>query len=140
MTDRRRFLALGLALLGVATTLGCSSGGSRCATCGMKIDEGSRFTTWLLVDGKELTFDTPQCALHAWRGPYDSAHDARFREYYSQEIKSAKDLAFVSGSDIAGPMGPEIVAVSKEQAERFVREHGGGPPLSADALRQGLSR
>lgn len=138
MTDRRTFLAL--ATIGLVLVVGCSSGGNRCATCGMKIDSASRFTTWLVLAGKEIAFDTPQCALHGWRGPYEAAEEARFREYYSQEIRSAKELAFVAGSDVAGPMGPEIVAVEPAHAERFVKEHGGAPPIRAEVLREGLPR
>lgn len=138
MTDRRTFLAL--ATIGLALVMGCSSSGNRCATCGMKIDPASPFTSWLVVGGREITFDTPQCALHGWRGPYEAAEEARFREYYSGEIRSATKLAFVSGSNVDGPMGPEIVAIDPAQAERFLKEHGGGAPMSPEALREGLSR
>jgi hypothetical protein len=100
----------------------------------MKIDPASAWISYVEIDGKELAFDTPRCALTAWRKAGARAGAARFREYYSQELKRAEDLRFVAGSDVVGPMGPELVPVAVETAPRFARDHNGAPPRPAAEL------
>jgi nitrous oxide reductase accessory protein NosL len=34
-------------------------------------------------------------------------------------------MRFVVGSDIVGPMGPDLVPVDAARAERFTKDHGG---------------
>ena len=109
----------------------------RCATCGMKIDPASPWVSYVTVDGKEQSFDTPSCAFTAWRKAGGRPSHARFREYYSQEMKPAHELLFVKGSDVVGPMGPDLVPVSEGTARRFARDHNGAPPQSADELLRG---
>jgi copper chaperone NosL len=111
----------------------------RCATCGMKIDPASAWVSYVSVGGKELAFDTPRCAFVAWRRA-DRATDARFREYYSQELKPADGLRFVEGSDVVGPMGPDLVPVATENAGRFARDHNGAPPKSVEQLLEAEAR
>lgn len=106
----------------------------RCATCGMKIDPASPWVSYVTIGGKEQPFDTPSCAFTAWRKAGSVADGARFREYYSQELKPAKELQFVRGSDVVGPMGPDLVPVALETARRFARDHNGAPPETADQI------
>lgn len=136
MISRRALLALTLSLssAALASAAGCHRA-ERCARCGMKIDPSSRFTSWLVVSGKEVAYDTPRCAFDAWRGRSTNAESAKFHGYYSQEIRDASDLLFVPGSDIDGPMGPELVPVERAEAPRFAREHHGETPMSADDVR-----
>ena len=109
----------------------------RCATCGMKVDPGSPWVSLVTIDGKDETFDTPSCAFAAWRKARTPAAGARFREYYSQELTAVQQLRFVRGSDVIGPMGPDLVPVDAAAAARFARDHNGAPPQSADQLLQG---
>lgn len=134
MMRRRDFLALAVSSALLASAAGCHRA-ERCASCGMKIDPASHFTSWLVVSGKEIAFDTPRCAFDGWRGRFASAEGAKFREYYSQEIRDAKELLFVPGSDVVGPMGADLVPVEHARAARFAREHNGGAPVSADDVR-----
>ena len=111
----------------------------RCATCGMKIDPSSPWVAYLQTSGEELAFDTPRCALAAWRANPERVRRGRFRDYYSQELKDADELRFVRGSDVLSPMGPDLVPVALANAERFARDHNGAPPQSAaDIVREGL--
>jgi copper chaperone NosL len=111
----------------------------RCATCGMKIDPGSAWVAYLETSGGELAFDTPRCALTAWRSDPGRVRRARFRDYYSQEIIDADELRFVHGSDVLSPMGPDLVPVAAARAARFAEDHNGAPPKSApDIVREGL--
>jgi hypothetical protein len=89
------------------------------------------------MDRASIAFDTPRCAFLAWRATYPNATDTRFREYYTGELRSAQSLRFVSGSNVLGPRGPDLVPVDSALAERFSREHGGDVPRTADSLLRG---
>jgi copper chaperone NosL len=128
--------AIPAALFACALAFACSPA-PRCGTCGMKIDAASPFVAYLVVDGQRIPFDTPRCAFTSWRGARASATEALFREYYSQELKPAGDLLFVSGSDVVGPMGPDLVPIETARARRFALEHNGAPPRTAQELRTG---
>jgi len=108
------------------SAIGCR-GATRCGTCGMKVDTASRWVAYVAIDTGEQVFDTPRCAMRGWRRSR-GATAARFREYYSQEMKPADSLRFVEGSDVVGPMGPDAVPVATQYAARFAREHNGAPP------------
>jgi nitrous oxide reductase accessory protein NosL len=132
-TTTRSLLAVAVAILLV---MACRRA-ERCATCGMKIDPASPWVSYVTIDGKEQAFDTPSCAFAGWRKAGTTGTNARFREYYSQEMKSAEELRFVRGSDVIGPMGPDLVPVSEGAARRFARDHNGAPPQSANELVRG---
>ena len=137
MKPRTRLLrSLGAALAVAAVVAGCHKE-PRCATCGMRIDPASRFTAWLVEPAGQVAFDTPRCALTAWRGAHAAATAARVREYYSQEVRLASTLRFVAQSDVVGPMGPELVPVAPERAAQFAADHHGAPPVTLDELREG---
>jgi hypothetical protein len=55
-------------------------------------------------------------------------------------LKPADALRFVEGSDVVGPMGPELVPVATENAGRFTRDHNGAPPKSIEQLLEGEAR
>jgi hypothetical protein len=46
-------------------------------------------------------------------------------------VEPTDDVRFVTGSDVVGPMGPDLVPVAAESAARFARDHNGAPPKSA---------
>lgn len=129
--DRARgvLLFIGALLL----VVGCRRG-QRCATCGMTIDPASAWVSYVIIGGKEEAFDTPSCAFTAWRKAGPRAGHGRFREYYSQELKPVEDLRFVKGSDVIGPMGPDLVPVAADTARRFARDHNGAPPQSVEEV------
>jgi NosL len=117
MISRRDF-ALFLAGFVVA----CGKDGERCATCGMKIDPNSAFRAEVVIDGKTNGFDTAQCALTAYR-----AHGGtlRVQEFYSRGWVQGSTVRFVKGSDVLGPMGPDLIAVDPARVEKFQHDHGG---------------
>jgi hypothetical protein len=132
---RRRKL---LAIAAVPFASACQRA-RRCATCGMKIDAASSWVAYLDTPGEELAFDTPRCAFTAWRSDPARVRSARFRDYYTQELKNADELRFVYGSDVLSPMGPDLVPVSITNAARFARDHNGAPPkAAADIVREAL--
>jgi nitrous oxide reductase accessory protein NosL len=53
--------------------------------------------------------------------------------YYDRKLIRARDAFFVIGSDVLGPMGPELIPLaSREAAEEFQRDHGGSAILAFD--------
>jgi NosL len=134
MMPRRTFF-----LIAILSVAGACQRARRCATCGMKIDPGSPWVAYLETPGSELAFDTPRCAFLGWRSDPGRVKRARFREYYSQDLKDSADLRFVHGSDVLSPMGPDLVPVVSETALQFAHDHNGAPPRSAtDIVREGL--
>jgi nitrous oxide reductase accessory protein NosL len=56
-------------------------------------------------------------------------------EYYTARPMSVREVFFVSGSDVLGPMGYELVPVAgKENAETFRRDHGGKKIMEFNGL------
>lgn len=109
----------------------------RCKTCGMKIDRASVWTSELVTDdGRTLVFDTPRCALYAMRKDGVRATRVRVREYYDAKgpMREAKDLRFVKGGDVVGPMGPDFVPVEPSRVSKFIQDHGADRAYALDEI------
>jgi hypothetical protein len=109
----------------------------RCKTCGMKIDRASVWTTELSTqDGRTLVYDTPRCALYAMRKEGVAAKSMRVREYYDAKgpMRDAKDLRFVKGGDVAGPMGPDFVPVEPSRVSKFIQDHGADRAFTVEEI------
>ena len=84
--------------------------GDRCAFCGMKIDPTSAWSSELTVGGKTMRFDSPKCALSAWRQRNLAVESSRFQEFYTRVPTDAGALVFARGGDVIGPMGADSTA------------------------------
>jgi hypothetical protein len=129
MTLSRRTL-LALASLSVVA---CRKGESadRCSNCGMKIDPKSPWRALLVTaEGSEKAFDTPRCALAAWRRGKVPAVKIRVQEFYDRTWLDGDAVRFVVGSDVPGPMGPDLVPVDATRAEKFLKDHEGQRALA----------
>lgn len=129
MTSRRTFLLVSFASA-LAFPLACKSSVKRCAHCGMKIDETSAFHAELEIDGARESFDTPRCALSEWKKRGKGT--VFVQDHYDRVLQDGTKLRFVIGSDVIGPMGPEIVPVDATRASKFVKDHGGKDYALAD--------
>jgi hypothetical protein len=118
----------------LAATVTACRASTRCGACGMRVDPGSAWVAYVMVQGRELPFDTPHCAFVTWRRSKGDVSAARFREYYSQQMKPAAEVRFVAGSDVVGPMGPDLVPVATDNASRFARDHNGASPKTAEQI------
>lgn len=131
----------------VAVALGCGGGegseahaqsaGARCAHCGMRVAADSTWRAGLTTrSGEALSFDAPKCMFRLLRG--ERGHGARepwVIEYYSSERRPAAALLYVVGSDLASPMGRDLVPVEgRERAERLLRDHHGERILTFDEV------
>lgn len=124
---------------------------SRCPVCGMLV---GRHLDWLaqivLAEDEVLWFDGAKDLFRFLLDPEGPPTAARAREvgvafftgYYDRKPIRARDAHFVIGSDVLGPMGAELVPLaSREEAEEFLRDHGGSGILGFDEVTwQVLSR
>jgi copper chaperone NosL len=107
----------------------------RCAVCGMFV---APFPQWVSVielnDGRHLYFDGPKdmfvaifdLATYLPGGSLDQVAGVYVTEYYTTRLVSAMDVFFVTGSNVLGPMGQELVPIAgREAAETFRRDHAG---------------
>lgn len=107
----------------------------RCKHCGMRIDPSSAWRAELIAaDGSATSFDTPRCALTSWRTGKSQATSLRVQEYYERKWRSAEELRFVIGGDVAGPMGPDLVPVDPSRATKFIQDHAADRALRLDEI------
>jgi nitrous oxide reductase accessory protein NosL len=130
-----RVRLLGWLLLGAVWLLACRSETERCALCGMKLDPTSAWRADLsLSDGSVRHFDSPRCALTAWRTGRFDAVSLRVLDYYDHTWKDGHQVLFVVGSDVPGPMGPDLVPVERARAQKFASDHLAGHPIELDTV------
>ncbi len=114
----------------------------RCAVCGMFV---APYPHWISVirfeDGASAWFDGPKDMFVFFMdmGKYrpDSAtakiSGIFVTEYYTTRLIKAEKVYFITGSDVMGPMGKELVPIEgHEKAETFLRDHGGKKILRFD--------
>ena len=90
----------------------------------MKIDPSSPWRAALVQDGEQrVEFDTPRCALLAWRTGRVPAVSASFQEFYGREWRDGGQLRFALGSDVVGPMGPDAIPLDPALAAKFSTDH-----------------
>lgn len=116
--------------------------GDRCAVCGMfVVNHPDWLAAVVFADGSRSFFDGPK---DLFRYLHDlEKHGAEGKtvaqvwvtDYYRVGLIDAADAFFVAGSDVMGPMGPELVPLAtREEAETFARDHGGGAVLAFDEI------
>lgn len=107
----------------------------RCPVCGMFVATYPNWTSTILIkDGIQVFFDGPKDMFVYFfdLGKYAPGKSAAgiqglyVTEYYSTRLLDAKKVFFVLGSDVMGPMGPEMVPVADlARAKTFLRDHHG---------------
>lgn len=100
--------------------------GGRCALCGMRVTRGSAFASGATeANGHEVLFDSVKC-MFRWLGQHADARDPWSTEHLSRSERPARDLFYVMGSDIDGPMGADLVPVdTRDHAEQIRTSHHG---------------
>lgn len=137
---RRNVLSAVAALLLVssATALAADERPARhekCPVCGMFV---AKYPDWQAVldfeDGSRAVFDGAKDLFKFWFEPErylpsrrrEHARSLRVTDYYSLTLIDARSAFFVTGSDVYGPMGRELVPFARrEEAEEFLRDHHG---------------
>jgi nitrous oxide reductase accessory protein NosL len=108
--------------------------GDRCPVCGMKVDNHRKFASAIqLSDKTTYYFCGTGCMIRTWMHPeiflgVDKA-DVRLpvvRVYFTGRELDARDVIWVAGSDVVGPMGPALVPLKDEDSLNvFMQRHGG---------------
>jgi hypothetical protein len=101
----------------------------------MKIDPTSPWSTDLVRgDGSRVHFDTPRCALLAWRSGKVPAAGIMLQEFYERTWRKGDELRFALGSDVMGPMGADVVPVEPARAPKFTTDHHATRVVTLDEL------
>jgi hypothetical protein len=101
----------------------------------MLIDPRSPWNAQLVAnDGTKTEFDSPRCALFAWRTGQVRAKEILVQAYYDRTWRRGREVVFVVSSDVIGPMGADLVPIDTARAPQFAREHTGTRPLSLDQI------
>ena len=116
----------------------------KCPVCGMFV---ATYPNWVaqvvFKDGTHVFFDGPKDMFKFVFNvkKYDNTRSAAdiagmyVAEYYSTKPVNAKDVFFITGSDVMGPMGKELVPVKgKANAETFMKDHKGKKMLRFDEV------
>jgi hypothetical protein len=97
----------------------------------MKLDLASPWMCQLeLADDHRIEYDSPRCALLAWRTGAVNPRTLLVQDYYDRAWRTGDDVLFVTSSDAIGPMGADLVPVDRARAREFAREHTGARPLA----------
>lgn len=83
-----------------------------------------------LKDGSRRHYDSPRCALLAWRTGIVEPRTLFVQDYYERAWRIGDDVFFVASSDIIGPMGADLVPVDRARAQQFAHDHTGTRPLA----------
>lgn len=146
MKSARCFIVLWafLLLAGTASAEPSAASGpkDRCAVCGMFV---AHYPNWVALiefrDGSRAFFDGPKdmfvfffdLAKYRPQARPEDIVGIHVTEYYTTRLLAASDVFFITGSDVMGPMGKELVPVAgRENAETFRRDHGGTKIMQFD--------
>lgn len=110
----------------------------RCAVCGMFVKP---FPSWLSAlvfeDGKIEYFDGPKDMFKRYFSLGDKGRKAKVyvTDYYSTQMIDGPKAFFVTGSDVLGPMGHDLVPLSSpDTAKAFKKDHAGAKTLKFDEI------
>jgi copper chaperone NosL len=105
-----------------------------CPVCAMRPAKRPKSAAAIeLTDQRTFYFCGNGCMIRAWLHPREflgAAPEMRLRpvvqEFFTGRPMDARQVIWVAGSDILGPMGAAIVALeNREMAKAFRQRHGG---------------
>ena len=116
----------------------------KCPVCGMFI---SPYPNWVgqivFKDGGRFYFDGPKDLFTYYFSPHKYAPgrkradiaEIHVTEYYSVAAIDGRKAFYVTGSDVRGPMGMELVPFAKKaDADAFLKDHRGQKVLRFDEI------
>ena len=105
-------------------------GEHRCANCGMITSKYPKWEQKVVSKDKGIMyFDGARCMFKILLD--ENQHPKKIdsilvKDYYSLKYINAKDAFYVTGSDVLGPMGNELVPFkTQEEAQGFKKDHNG---------------
>ncbi len=146
----RRFTLISLLIL-LACSLGPALAAppvpepkSKCQVCGMFVQ---RHPDWLATlepaTGEPLFFCGPKDLFKFLHFPQryrpqinrEEAKGLHVKDYYSLQTIDGRKAFYVTGSDVRGPMGAELIPFAhRNEAEGFLQDHDGKKVLSFDLI------
>jgi len=115
----------------------------RCPVCGMKVIQYPKFNCAIrLKNTLTYYFCSTGCMIRSWMNPeiYLGMEKNMLdlpvvQEYFSGSHMDARNIIFVHGSDVIGPMGPALVPVKDENYLKvFKNRHGGKTQILLETL------
>jgi copper chaperone NosL len=112
---------------------------SRCPVCGMFVAKYSQWVTQInMSDGRTEFFDGVKDMMAYYFAPQQfgapqgiTVGQIYVRDYYSLEWIDGQKAMFVTGSDVYGPMGHELIPFTGQAgAENFFKDHHGSAMYS----------
>ncbi|MDJ0781431.1 MAG: nitrous oxide reductase accessory protein NosL [Desulfosarcinaceae bacterium] len=122
-------------------------GDDTCPVCAMRPAKWAKFAAAIeLTDERTYYFCSNGCMLRAWRHPerfLNAAPKDRLRPiaqtFFSGRSMDGREVIWVAGSEVMGPMGPAIVALeSPGMANAFQERHGGRLQFKLDEMTDAL--
>ena len=106
----------------------------RCPVCGMKVAKYPRFAAAIQLENKTTYyFCSNRCMLRSWLKPdiFLASEHAKLSKpviqaYFSGQQLDARQVIWVSGSDIIGPMGPALIPLRDDASLTAFRQRHGG--------------
>jgi nitrous oxide reductase accessory protein NosL len=105
-----------------------------CPVCAMRPAKWAKFAAAIeLKGGRTFYFCSNGCLIRAWLHPGEflkAAPEDRLRPvvltFFKGQPMDARQVTWVAGSEVMGPMGPAFVALeNKAMAKAFRQRHGG---------------
>lgn len=127
-----------------ASTAPAPTAKDKCAVCGMFV---AKYPNWVanikFKDGTQAFFDGPK-DLFTYKlsmGKYNPSKSVaaiafvHVKDYYKLADIDGRKAFYVSGSDVYGPMGKELVPFKKlEDAQEFMKDHHGKKVLQFEQI------
>ena len=109
----------------------------KCPVCGMFLYKYPRWIARIHYKEKSFGFDGIKDMMKYYFEHKDGIEVILVQEYYTQKTIEATKAYFVSGSDVYGPMGNELLAFEDEKSAKvFLQDHKGKEILRFDAITQ----
>lgn len=107
----------------------------KCPICGMFVYKYPRWAAQIFYGDKHLSFDGVKDMMKYYFLHKDGVSKIVVSDYYSQKALNAKEVYYVVGSDVYGPMGEELIPFAKEsEAKTFYMDHKGSEILKFDDI------
>jgi len=114
----------------------------KCQVCGMYLHY---YPTWVsqinYPNAESYKFDGIKDMMKFYFNNEEGIVDILVQDYYTLETINAREAYYVTGSDVLGPMGNELIAFKDaKSAKTFLLEHNGKHLYRFDALSEKMVR
>lgn len=109
--------------------------GARCPVCGMLIGKNPQWATMMKTSKEELYFDGVKDMMKYYFEKGKKDDQIYVSDYYKLNKIDARTAYYVTGSNVLGPMGNELIPfASEEDAKTFAKDHGGKQIVKFDEI------